>query len=152
MSLTATVTTGRAQYAAGRAVEIILGLRNELSRPALLRVFREWEYDILVRDSRRRIIWQWSDGKRMPTRPYDMQIDARGCRETRERWDGCDDSGRPVPAGTYFIEARLYPCRPVFTTVTICDPDDRRDRDRDRDWDRDRGRDSAERGFFAPTR
>ncbi len=148
MSLTATVTTGRAQYALGRAIEITLGLHNELSRPASLRVYREWEYDIIVRDSRRRVVWQWSDGKRMPSRPYEMQLDARACRETRERWDGCDDSGRSVPAGTYSIEARVYPCRPVFTTVTICDSDDRSGRD----GDRDRGRDSGERGFFATLR
>jgi hypothetical protein len=148
MSLTATVTTGRAQYVSGRAIEITLGLHNDLSRPASLRVFREWEYDIIVRDSRRRVVWQWSDGKRMPTRPYEMFLDARGCRETRERWDGCDDSGRPVPAGSYFIEARLYPCRPVFTTVTICESDDRQGWDRDRD----QGRGSGERGFFATLR
>jgi hypothetical protein len=138
MSLSATVTTDRAQYAAGRPVEITLGLRNELGRPAYLRIFREWEYDIIVRDARRRIVWQWSDGKRMPPRPYEIQVDARGCRETRERWDGCDDRGRSLPAGTYFIEARVYPCRPVFTTMTILDDD--------------RDRFPGERGFFASLR
>lgn len=151
MSLTATITTSRAQYACGRPVEITLGLHNALSRPAALRISREWEYDILVRDARRRVVWQWSEGKRCPSRAYDIQIDPRGCRETCERWDGCDERGRPVPAGVYTIEARLYPCRPVFTTVTLLESDDRFDRDRYRDrFDRDRyDRYPGERGFFA---
>jgi hypothetical protein len=152
MSLTATVTTGRAQYATGRPIEITLGLHNAQPWIASLRVFREWEYDIVVRDTGRRVVWQWSRGKRMPSRPYEVQVDPRGCRETRERWDGCDDRGRPVAPGVYVIEARLYPCRPVFTTVTILDQprDERYDRDR---YDRDRDdRYPGERGFFASLR
>lgn len=169
MALTATVTTGRPQYVTGRPVEIVMGLYNDQSRTEYVRVQRNWEYDIIIRDSRKRVVWQWSKDKRQPPSPYEIRVDARDRRETRERWDGRDESGRPVPAGVYYIEARVFPCRPVFTSITLLEDYDnnggsRWDRDRDRDWDRDRGgrdrdrdrdrdgRFPGERGFFASLR
>ena len=168
--LTALVTTDRTQYGAGRAVEINLALRNDADFTQTIQYGSTFEYDVIVRDRSNRIVWQWSANKRPSRELTRFQIAPYSSRRTREIWDRRDLEGRKVADGTYSIEARLYPLKPVFTQVYLGSGSDtgggpardREDRDGrrgddgrdDRGGRGDRGNDGPigtpfERGFFA---
>ena len=117
--LTALVTTDRTQYGAGRAVEIRLALRNDGDFAQTIQYGSTFEYDVIVRDRSNRIVWQWSANKRPSRELTRFQIAPYSSRKTREIWDRRDLEGRKVADGTYSIEARLFPLKPVFTQVYL---------------------------------
>jgi hypothetical protein len=135
-NLQASITTDRSQYGPGRAVSIRLNLTNIGQRRVTLTGGSRGEYDIWVRDARTgNAVWQWSRSRgagggdrsrRVPS------LEPGETRSVRELWDQTDDRGRPVPAGVYRIEARIWLQNPVSTQVYLTDRrgggDDRDDR------------------------
>ena len=119
-SLRARITTDRSEYAPGRPVNITLSLTNIGDRR--VDVSNAQEYDILVRDARNSgsILWQSSrDGQARDRRRMSFRIEPGQTRTYRETWDQMDRNGRRVRAGSYRIEARIYPQEPVYAPVFL---------------------------------
>jgi hypothetical protein len=124
--LRTTVSTDRREYRRGRPVLIQMRLTNTGKTITLTNV---QEYDVLVRQGHRAgpVISQWSwqftrQGvpPRLPLLPprTSFTLGRWQSRTNHAVWDQNDASGRPVPPGVYWIEARIYP-HPQITPVVI---------------------------------
>lgn len=115
------VATDKTQYTGNRAVELWVKLTNVSSVVGSYRVVDALEYEIKVREVRtRRVVWTWSKGQPSLTNLL-VTLKPGEYRQHRELWDRRDDSGRPVPAGLYEVEAthapQIQPARAQFYLV-----------------------------------
>ena len=115
------VATDRTQYTGNRAVELWVKLTNVSSVVGSYRVVDALEYELKVREVRtRRVVWTWSKGQPGLTNLL-VTLKPGEYRQHRELWDRRDDSGRPVPAGLYEVEAthapQIQPARAQFYLV-----------------------------------
>lgn len=113
-SIEARVSLDRTQYPSNRAVAVNMTVTNIGRQNQTITVGRNYSYDYSIRDSRtQRVVYQMSrhrqpSGGNFTLRPGDV-------RTYRELWDQRDDSGKPVGAGVYVIEARIMPQGAVST-------------------------------------
>ncbi len=122
------VSTDRREYPRGRPVLIQMRLTNTGKTITLTNV---QEYDVLVRQGRGGPVisqWSWQFTRqgippRRPLLPPRTSF-ALGRWETRTNhavWDQNDASGKPVPPGVYWIEARIYPHTQITPVVILPD-------------------------------
>jgi hypothetical protein len=127
--LRTTVSTDRREYPRGRPVLIQMRLTNTGKTITLTNV---QEYDVLVRQGHRagpvvsQWSWQFTRQGIPPRRPLlpprtSFSLGRRESRTNYEVWDQNDASGRQVPPGVYWIEARIYPHTQITPVVILPD-------------------------------
>lgn len=100
------LATDRLAYEPGVPVAFAIAVDNPADAPVTLTFPSRQTYDIVVLDGEREV-WRWSSDRFFATAMTELTVPPGVVLLGRERWDGRDASGAPVPVGTYRVVANL---------------------------------------------
>ena len=116
--LAASVSVDRTAYGPGEPVRMTLVIENVSAETQRLSFRSGQRYDFVVEDSSGRQVWRWSADKFFILVLGEEAI-APGQRLVyREEWDQRDESGDPLPGGTYAVRGFTVGC---LAGTDICD-------------------------------
>ena len=90
----------------GRRLEAVV-CREPSAGDATLNFDLRQEADFKVVDSAGREVWRWTRTRRPVAHPHERTVKAGACVSWVVLWDDRDQSGNPVPAGTYRLHVSI---------------------------------------------
>jgi hypothetical protein len=99
---TMTVSTDKAQYAAGDTVRFTLQVTYNGSSPVIVER-PSFEADFVVRNANGQEIWRWTHGKAFTANIVNEQWAPGQSRSFSQTWDQRNNDGQAVGAGTYSV-------------------------------------------------
>jgi hypothetical protein len=118
------VRTDSDRYDPGRPVSIAFVVTNGMKRDAGYTFSTAKQFDIAIADSRGQEVWRLSRSTAYATTLTHLSLPPGAQKTFRAQWDGRDNAGRPVPAGTYTVNAELtFDVRPAITGSVLVNRD-----------------------------
>ncbi|MEW5802806.1 MAG: beta-propeller domain-containing protein [bacterium] len=118
------VETDKAEYELQEPVKITFTVANSDKNAVDIVFSSSQQYDIVIKDSSKAMVWQWSNEKRFAQSFTNRTLEVGKSYSYHTDWDQTDNHHTPVPAGTYTIEASLTAydknyAQTVSTQITI---------------------------------